>query len=94
MDEILEGKPAPGEWTLRLRLSSHGERERHNDDGHNFGVKIYQLCSVSSSLSHANFEQPIRNLQIKMRGKIFYKEVFLRLPCVRRLFLRLYHRAS
>ena len=46
----------PGEWTLRLRLSSHGERERHNADGHNFGVKIFQLCSVTSSLSHANFE--------------------------------------
>ena len=61
----------------RLRLSSHGERERHNADGHNFGVKIFQLCSVSSSLSHANFEQPFRNLTNKVRGKIFYKEVFL-----------------
>ena len=39
-----------------IRLSSHGERERHNSDGHNFGVKIFLLCSVSSSLSHANFE--------------------------------------
>ena len=84
----------PGEWTLSARLSSHRERERHNDDGHNFGVQIFQLCLVSSSLSHANFEQPFRNLQIKMRGKIYYKEVFLRLPCVRRLFLRLYHCAS
>ena len=39
-----------------LRLSSHEERERHNAEGHNFGVEIFQLCSVSSSLSHANFE--------------------------------------
>ena len=41
----------PAEWTPGLRLSSPGERERHNADGHNFGVKIFQLCSVSSSLS-------------------------------------------
>ena len=46
----------PGEWTPGLRLSSHGERERHNADGHNLRVKIFQLYSVSSSLSHANFE--------------------------------------
>ena len=41
----------PAEWALGLRLSSPGERERCNADGHNFGVKIFQLCSVSSSLS-------------------------------------------
>ena len=46
----------PAEWALSLRLSSPGERERHNADGHNFGVKIFQLCSVSSSLSHENPE--------------------------------------
>ena len=57
-----------------LWLSSHGERERHNADGHNFGVKIFQLCSVSSSLSHANFEQPFRNLQIKGEVKYFIKK--------------------
>ena len=44
----------PAEWTPGLWLISHGERERHNADGHNFGIKIFQLCSVSSSLSHAN----------------------------------------
>ena len=58
----------------RLRLSSHGERERHNADGHNFGVIIFQLCSVSSSLSHANFEQPFRNLQIKWEVNILLKK--------------------
>ena len=73
----------PGDWTLSAQWSSHRERERHNDDGHNFGVQIYQLYSVSSSLSHANFEQPFRNIQIKMRGKIYYKEVFrVFLACV------------
>ena len=55
----------PAVWALGLRLSSPGERERHNADGHNFGVKIFQLCSVSSSLSHANLEQPFRTLAIK-----------------------------
>ena len=57
-EEIDEGSREsqhPGQWIPGLRLSSHGERERHNADGHNFGVKIFQLCSVSSSLSHANF---------------------------------------
>ena len=39
-----------------IELWSRGERERHNVADHNFGVKIFQLCSVSSSLSHANFE--------------------------------------
>ena len=45
-------------------------------DGHNSGVKIWSLCSVSSTLSHAN-------LTNKERGEYFSKEVFLRLPsCV------------
>ena len=55
----------PAEWALGLRLSSPRERERHNADGHKFGVKIFQLCSVSSSLSHANLEQTFRTLAIK-----------------------------
>ena len=38
-----------------LQLSSPGERERHNADGHKSGGSIYcSLCSVSNSLSHAN----------------------------------------
>ena len=49
-----KGSYHPAEWALGLRLSSPGEQERHKADGHNFGVKIFQLCSVSSSLSHAN----------------------------------------
>ena len=43
-------RKASTQQTPGLRLSSYGERERHNTDGHNFGVKIFQLCSVSSSL--------------------------------------------
>ena len=39
-------------------------------DGHNCGVKIWSLCSVSSTLSHANLEQPFRTLQIKWEVKI------------------------
>ena len=53
-------------------------------DGHNSGVQIWSLCSVSSTLSHANLEQPFRTLAINVRGKYNSKEVFLR-----RLFLRL-----
>ena len=41
-------------------------------NGHNSGVKIWSLCSVSSTLSHAN-------LTNKVRGKYIWKEVFLRL---------------
>ena len=44
--------------------------------GHNSGVKIWSLCSVSSILSHAN-------LTNKVRGEYFSKGVFLCLPsCV------------
>ena len=42
-------------------------------DGHNSGVKIWSLRSVSSILSHAN-------LTNKVRGKYIWKEVFLCLP--------------
>ena len=31
----------PAEWALGVRLSNPGERERHNADGHKFGVKIF-----------------------------------------------------
>ena len=41
----------PAEWT-----PASGEQERHNVDGHNNGVKILQLCSISSYLSHATLE--------------------------------------
>ena len=69
----------PAEWTLDLRLSSPGQRERHNVDDHNNGVKILQLCSISNSLSQWNPTRPFRTLANRVRGKYFYKEVFLRL---------------
>ena len=59
-----------------IELGSRGERERHNVADHNFGVKIFQLCSVSSSLSHANLEQPFRTLAIKWEVYIFIKKSF------------------
>ena len=43
-------------------------------DGHNSGVKIWSLCSVSSTLSHANLEQPFQTLQIKWEVNIFEKK--------------------
>ena len=43
-------------------------------DGHNSGVKIWCLCSVSSTLSHANLEQPFRTLAIKRGVNIFLKK--------------------
>ena len=49
-------------------------------DGHNSGVKIWSLCSVSSTLSYANPWTTLSNPCNKVRGKYFSKEVFLRLP--------------
>ena len=43
-------------------------------DGHNSGVKIWSLCSISSTLSHANLEQPFRTLAIKWEVNIFLKK--------------------
>ena len=59
-------------------------------DGHNSGVKIWSLCSVSSTLSHATLEQPFRTLAIKWEVNIIVKKsscVFL----LASSFLRLYH---
>ena len=88
-----ESQP-PGQWIPGLLLSSHGERERHNADGHNFGVKIFQLCSFSVSLSHANLEQTLSNLTNKVGGKYFLKRSLPASFSLRHLLLRLYHRAS
>ena len=57
-------------------------------DGHNSGVKIRSLCSVSCTLSHANLEQPFWTHAIKWEVNIFQKKsscVFI----MRRLFIRL-----
>ena len=43
-------------------------------DGHNSGVKIWSLCSVSSILSHATLQQPFRTLAIKREVNIFLKK--------------------
>ena len=43
-------------------------------DSHNSGVKIWSLCSVSSTLSHANLEQPFRTLAIKWEVYILLKK--------------------
>ena len=43
-------------------------------DGHNSGVKIWSLCSVSSTLSHANLEQPFQTLAIKREVTIIVKK--------------------
>ena len=63
----------PAEWALGLRLSSPREQERYNVTVITVGSKYYSLCSVSSTLLHANLEQPFRTLQIKWEVNIFYK---------------------
>ena len=47
----------PVEWAPGLRLSIRRTRKTQHD-GHKFGVRILQLCSISNSLSNANLEQP------------------------------------
>ena len=52
-------------------------------DGHKSGVKIWSLCSVFGTLSHANLEQPFRTLAIKWEVNIFLKKPSCVLPsCV------------
>ena len=71
------------QYPAGLRLSSPREQERHNVTVITVGSKYYSLCSISSSLSHANPEQPFCTLTNKVRGKYICKEVFLRLSaCV------------
>ena len=65
---IKESHHSAESWALGLRLSSSGERERHNADGHrSLGQHMSQLCSVSNSLSHTN-------VTIKWEVHIFLKK--------------------
>ena len=43
-------------------------------DGHNSGVKIWSLCSVSNSLSHATLEQHFRTLAKKWEVNMLLKK--------------------
>ena len=52
-------------------------------DGHNSGIKIWSLCSVSAPSHMQTLNNPFESCN-KVRGEYFSKEVFLR-----RLFLRL-----
>ena len=61
-------------------------------DSHNSGVKIWSLCSVSSTLSHANLEQPFQTLAIKWEVNMLLKKsscVFLPASLFMRLSLSL-----
>ena len=67
----------PAEWTPGLRLSIRRTRKTQRD-GHKFGVRIFQFCSVSDSLSHANhWVTHFVPLQINWEVNIV-KYVFLR----------------
>ena len=67
----------PAEWPPGLRLSCPGERERHNADGHNFGVKISYVRSPAPSHIQT-LSNPFRTLAIKLEVNIV-KEVCVRL---------------
>ena len=43
-------------------------------DGHNSGVKIWSLCSVPSTLSHATLSNPFQTLQIKWEVNMLLKK--------------------
>ena len=63
LDEHSKESQHPAEWIPGLRLSSPGEQEIHNVADLNFGVKIFQLCLVSSSLSMQTLNNPFEPLQ-------------------------------
>ena len=75
-DQMWQGKPHPTEGALRnpdgvdpsIRRTRNPQR-----DGHNSWVKIWSLCSVPSTLSHANLEQPFRTLAMKREVNIIVK---------------------
>ena len=77
-----KGKPTPQQsgpqgsgWSIR-------RTRKTQRDGHKFGVKIFQLRSVSSSLSHANLEQSFWTLAIKWEANIFIKKSSCLYHCV------------
>ena len=76
----------PIEWALGLRLNNRRTRKTQRD-GHNSRVKIWSLCSVYSTLSHANPWSTLSNPCNKVRGKYVVKEVFLCPLFVRLLFI-------
>ena len=55
-------------------LVEHQREQERQRDGHNSGVKIWSLCSVSSTLSHANLQQLFWTLAIKWEVNIFLKK--------------------
>ena len=63
------------EWTPGLRLSSHGERERHNADGHNFGVKIFSYVRSPAPSHTQTLSNPFRTLAIKWEVNIFLRSL-------------------
>ena len=66
------GRESQQSGLLGLRLSSPGERERHNADGHKSGGQnIAVLFGLQLPLTHKRYN--------KMRGIYFVKEVFARL---------------
>ena len=80
-DVVGKATPEPSESPDGVDPNIRRTRKTQRD-GHNSGVKIWSLISVSSTLSHANPEQPFRTLAIKWEVNIC-KEVFLCLPsCV------------
>ena len=59
---FLSGKATPDQGGPRKTpdgVDPNIKRTRKTQrDSHNSGVKIWSLCSISSTLSHANLEQP------------------------------------
>ena len=77
----------PAEWIPRAPVEHQKNEKDTTLTAISLEVKILQLCSISSSLSRANLEQPFRTLAIKWEVNVV-KEVFLRLcHCVRLLFI-------
>ena len=66
----------PAEWALGLRLSSPGERERHNADGHKSGGKnISVMFGLQLPLTCKPWVTLFEPLQIKWEVHIFIKNL-------------------
>ena len=64
----------PAEWPLGLRLSSPGEQERHNADGHKFwGQNIPVMFGLQQPLA-SKLWTTLSNLTNKVRGKYLLKK--------------------
>ena len=82
----------PAEWALGLRLNIKRTRKTQRDGHKEWRSKYEVYVRFSSTLSHANIEQPLRTLAIKWeRNMLLKKSSCVLYSCVCRLSCVCYH---